>query len=236
MARRHITLVLELDGAGNPVEINRAWSEDEVPLPTGGLGMTPKVNVDETSLAGLLPDLAGVTAQLVATQDARDAAITAKDEALAAKAAAEADRDQKVAAAEAERDAKIAEAVGGRVAAEAALTGRDETIATLEARIAELTAPPASIIVSDRQFFQALAMGGKITEAEAEAAVATGTIPSDMAALVDQLPPDQQFTARMLLKGATTFRSDHPLSDMLADLYGLSGEQKLDLFRVAAEL
>ncbi len=31
MARRHITLVLELDGEGNPVEINRAWSEDEVP-------------------------------------------------------------------------------------------------------------------------------------------------------------------------------------------------------------
>lgn len=236
MARRHITLVLDLDGEGNPVEINRAWSEDEVPLPTGGLGTTPKVNVDEASLAGLLPDLAGVTAQLVSMQDARDAAITAKGEALAAKAAAEADRDQKVAAAEAERDAKIADAVGGRVAAEAALAGRDETIATLEARIAEMTAPPASIIVSDRQFFQALAMGGKITEAEAEAAVATGTIPADMAALVDQLPPDQQFTARMLLKGATTFRSDHPLSDMLADLYGLSGEQKLDLFRVAAEL
>lgn len=225
MARRHITLVLELDGEGNPVEINRAWSEDEVPLPTGGLGMTPKINVDETSLAGLLPDLASVTAQLIAVQDARDAAITAKDEALAAKATAEA-----------ERDAKIAEAVGGRTAAEAALAGRDETIAALEARIAELTAPPASIIVSDRQFFQALAMGGKITEAEAEAAVATGTIPADMAALVDQLPADQQFTARMLLKGATTFRSDHPLADMLAGLYGLNEEQKLDLFRVASQL
>jgi hypothetical protein len=218
MARRHITLVLEMDGEGNPVEINRAWSEDEVPLPTGGLGMTPKVNVDEASLAGLLPDLAGVTAQLVTVQDARDAAVTAKDEALAAKVAAEADRDQKIAA------------------AEAALTGRDETIATLEARIAELTAPPASIIVSDRQFFQALAMGGKITEAEAEAAVATGTIPADMAALVDQLPADQQFNARMLLKGAVTFRSDHPLSGMLAALYGWSEEQKLDLFQVASQL
>jgi len=144
--------------------------------------------------------------------------------------------DDRVKAAEADRDEKVAVAENGRAAAEAALTGRDETIASLEARIAELTAPPASIIVSDRQFFQALAMGGKITEAEAEAAVATGTIPADMAALVDQLPADQQFNARMLLKGATTFRSDHPLSDMLAGLYGWSEEQKLDLFRVAAQL
>ena len=63
-----------------------------------------------------------------------------------------------------------------------------------------------------------------------------GTIPADMAALVDQLPANQQFTARMLLKGATTFRSDHPLSDLLAGLYGLSEEQKLDLFRVASQL
>lgn len=70
MARRHITIVVELDTNGNPVEINRAWMEEEVALPTGGIGMMPKVNVDEISLAGLLPDLAEVTSQLVATQEA----------------------------------------------------------------------------------------------------------------------------------------------------------------------
>jgi hypothetical protein len=175
----------------------------------------------EEAAAALLPhaDLLAQVQALQATQQANEKRATD----------AEADRDEKVATAEAARAAAVA-------AAEAALAGRDETIATLEARIAELTAQPASIIVSDRQFFQSLAMGGKITEAEAEAAVATGTIPADMAALVDQLPPDQQFNARMMLKGATIFRSDHPLSDMLAALYGWSEEQKLDLFRVASQL
>jgi hypothetical protein len=77
--RRHITLVLELDEQGNPAEINRAWQEDEIELPTGGFGMSPRVNVTEATLAGLLPDRAAMTAQLVATQDERRAAAEAKE-------------------------------------------------------------------------------------------------------------------------------------------------------------
>ncbi|KAF0130519.1 MAG: hypothetical protein FD152_2109 [Xanthobacteraceae bacterium] len=193
----------------------------------------------EEAAAALLPhaDLLAQVQALQAREKANEKRATDAEADRDAKvAAAEAEKASAIAAAETDRGAKIAEAEGGRTAAEAALAGRDETIATLEARIAELTAPPASIIVSDRQLFQALAIGGKITEAEAEAAVATGTIPAEMLALVDQLPADQQFTARMLLKGETTFRSDHPVADMLAGLYGLTEEQKLDLFQVASQL
>ena len=73
-------------------------------LPTGGLGMTPRVNVDEASLVGLIPDLAGVTAQLAATITARDEALTERDMARDALAEVQKDRDAKVASAEAERD------------------------------------------------------------------------------------------------------------------------------------
>lgn len=153
MARRIVTLVLDLDEQGNPVEINRAWSEDEVLMPNGALGTMPKVNVEAATLAGLLPDLAGVTAQLVATQDARDAALADKTAAQTAKAEAEADRDQKVAEAEADRDAKVAAALAAQQAAEgsrdalaaekdALAAEKDARIAELEAQIATLTAEP----------------------------------------------------------------------------------------------
>lgn len=249
--RRHVTLVLEIDADGYPTEINRAWSEDEVRLPTGGLGKTPAVNVTEGTLAGFLPEVAATLAQLVATQDALKAANIERDEAVKAKAdaeeraaqlveraakdaaeavsAAEADKASTIAAAEADRDAKVAAAEADRDA----VAGR---VSELEARVAELTAPPTAIVVSDRQFFQALALGDMITRDEAEAAVATGTIPERMLTLVGMLPEDQQFGARMLLKGATTFSSDHALSSMLAQLFGLTEDQKMDVFRVASSL
>lgn len=137
-----------------------------------------------------------------------------------------------IAGLEVERDAALAETAE----AETALAERNGVIAGLQAQIAELTAPPAYITISDRQFFQALALNDLITQDEAEAAVATGTIPAAMAALVEQLPAEQQFGARMLLKGATAFRSDHPLTDALAALYAWSPEQKLALFQAASQL
>ncbi len=222
MARRHITLVLELDGEGNPTEINRGWQEDEIALPTGGLGLSPKVNVDEASLAGVLPDSAAHVAQVAQLSTDLEAARTAKAE-------VEIDRDAKVEAAQRDRDEKVAQA-------EVGITERDATIAQLQDTIAALTAPPAYITISDRQFFQALALNDLITQDEAEAAVATGTIPAAMAALVEQLPVEQQFAARMLLKGATAFRSDHPLTAALGSLFGYSIEQMLTLFEVAAQL
>ena len=87
--------------------------------------------------------------------------------------------------------------------------------------------------ISDRQFFQRLAMEGRITEAEALAAVATGTIPVAMQALIAQLPADQQFAAKMLVSGATIFRRLHPVADMIRQLYQWSPEQR-DAFWLAA--
>jgi len=86
---------------------------------------------------------------------------------------------------------------------------------------------PASI--SDRQFYQQLAVNGNITQAEALAAVTTGTIPAAMAALVQQLPSGNQFAAKMLLSGATVFERAHPLTSTLGQMYGMDAAA-LDLF------
>jgi hypothetical protein len=76
---------------------------------------------------------------------------------------------------------------------------------------AQTTPPSVPQVISDRQFFQVLAMRGAISEQEAIAAVATGTIPAAMEMFVESLPQEQQFPARMLLQGAIEFRRAHPL-------------------------
>ncbi len=94
--------------------------------------------------------------------------------------------------------------------------------------------PPVPDSVSDRQFFQALALAGLISQAEALAAVQTGALPAPIAAIVDGLP--DQFGARMLLSGATTFERAHPLTDALGGALGYSPAQTDELFRAAAAL
>lgn len=79
--------------------------------------------------------------------------------------------------------------------------------------------------ISDRQFFQQLAVEGRVSEAEALAAVATGTIPAAMLALINQLPADQRFNAKMLVSGATTFRRAHPVSELIRQLYSWTPAQ-----------
>jgi hypothetical protein len=93
----------------------------------------------------------------------------------------------------------------------------------------EAYVPPVPPVISDRQFFQQLAIEGRVTETEALAAVATGTIPADMEALVQQLPAGSQFGARMLLSGATQFERAHPLTGTLGQMYGMD-EAELDQF------
>lgn len=96
--------------------------------------------------------------------------------------------------------------------------------------------PPVPMAISDRQFFQQLAMMGVITPDDAEAAVATGTLPPAMVELVALLPEQAQFPARMLLKGATTFYRHHEMTDTIAWLYGWSSDQIDSLFRDASVL
>ena len=90
--------------------------------------------------------------------------------------------------------------------------------------------------ISDRQFFQQLALDGVISEAEAEAAVATGVIPAAMLALVDALPAGQRFGARMMLMGATVFERHHPLTETIGALYGWDSARIDRLFEHAASL
>lgn len=96
--------------------------------------------------------------------------------------------------------------------------------------------PPVPEKISDQQFFQQLAIMELITEQEAEEAVAPGTIPASLMALVEQLPEAQQWPARMLLKGSVEFRRNHPMTAVIAQLYGFTPEQVDDLFRAASAL
>ncbi|MXO73588.1 hypothetical protein [Alteraurantiacibacter buctensis] len=93
-------------------------------------------------------------------------------------------------------------------------------------------APTVPATISDRQFFQQLALLGKITQAEALDAVGPGIIPASMGALIDMLPAEQQFTARMLLSGATSFERHHPLTPVLGGMYGLADDD-LDALWIA---
>ncbi len=95
--------------------------------------------------------------------------------------------------------------------------------------------PPVKII-SDRQFAQGLAVAGLITEAEAEDWVGPGTVPDVLLNLINSLPEEVRFAARMLLRGATQFERSHPLTEILGGAYGWSPEETDDFWRACAAL
>jgi hypothetical protein len=96
--------------------------------------------------------------------------------------------------------------------------------------------PPVPTEISDRQFFQQLAIAGIITPTEAIAAVATGTIPAALKALVNQLPTDQMFGATMLLSGDVSFSRTHPLTAAIGAAYGMTAAQIDALWTAASKL
>lgn len=93
--------------------------------------------------------------------------------------------------------------------------------------------PTVPQIISDRQFFQALAGMQIITTEEALAAVGPGTIPAALDAMVQGLPQQEQFPARMLLTGATQFDRNHPMVAVFGVAFGWTPEQ-LDSFWIEA--
>lgn len=96
--------------------------------------------------------------------------------------------------------------------------------------------PPPPVIqdVSDRQFFQQAAVQGIITQAEALAAVQTGTIPAVLQAVVDGIEDaGEKFAAQMILSGATIFQRNAPLTASLGAAFGWMPEQ-IDAFFLAA--
>jgi hypothetical protein len=96
--------------------------------------------------------------------------------------------------------------------------------------------PPVPRSISDRQFFQQLAMQAVISQDDALAAVRTGTIPAPLQHLIDGLPADQQFAATMIVSGATIFERNHPLTSAIGTRYGWSSGQVDDFFRAAGAL
>lgn len=98
-------------------------------------------------------------------------------------------------------------------------------------------APPPPQTISDRQFFQQAAIDGLITQAEALAAVQTGTIPASLQAIVDGIADaDQRFAATMLLAGATVFERYHPLTEAVGAAFGWTSAQIDTFFTQAAGL
>lgn len=95
---------------------------------------------------------------------------------------------------------------------------------------------PVPAQISDRQFFQELAIVGAITEAEALAAVKTGAIPPAMQAVIDAMAAADKFNAEMLLSGATVFSRSHPMTAALGAALGWNASQIDALWRAAAEL
>lgn len=75
--------------------------------------------------------------------------------------------------------------------------------------------------ISDRQFFQQLAIMGHITEAEALDAVGPGILPTSMLSLIEMLPIEQQFSTKIILTGATSFERNHPLTPVLGGMFGM---------------
>ncbi len=97
--------------------------------------------------------------------------------------------------------------------------------------------PPAPVpsSISDRQFFQQLAIAGIITEDQALASNAA-VIPAPLLAIISSMPADQQFNAKMIISGATTYERSNPLTIEIGSAYGMSSDQIDEFFRAAAGL
>jgi|SRR5215471_8337322 len=122
------------------------------------------------------------------------------------------------------------------------IAGRENLTPPQNATLDEVIAahdPTATMIpttVSNRQFFQAMAQQGYITQAEAMAVIKTGDVPASMQAYIDTLPADQQFGATMSLCGNTTIERYADAFQQYAAYEGWTDAQVNDLFRLAGSL
>lgn len=109
-----------------------------------------------------------------------------------------------------------------------AFTASAVQIARLEKEVAKLNEHPAAAsnvqqILSDRQFYQGLALRGLCTPEEALDAVRTGLLPPALRGFVDAIADVQErWAAEMLLSGAKEFRRDHPFVSQVGAWAGLN--------------
>lgn len=112
---------------------------------------------------------------------------------------------------------------------------REATEAEIAAWDAARAPRPGTI--SDRQFFQGLALQSFITEAEALEAVKTGVLPAALETIVAGIAdPAAQFAARMILSGATMFERDHPMVATIGAAQGMTDAQIDDFWKFCATL
>lgn len=95
---------------------------------------------------------------------------------------------------------------------------------------------PVPEMISDRQFFQQLAVLGEITWEEAEAAVGPGILPSAFADVISTLSIEAQRPIRMLLIGATQFNRYHLVTAALMQILGKDDAWTDQLWRDAFKL
>jgi len=94
--------------------------------------------------------------------------------------------------------------------------------------------PPVPGSITDRQFFQAVAQLGRITQDEALAIMSSGVIPESLTNTLSTLSPDEQFAVKMKIIGAHTFERSDPFVINLATASGLTPVQLDELFRLGS--
>lgn len=96
---------------------------------------------------------------------------------------------------------------------------------------------PVPEIISRRQFYQGLAAAGKISQAEALAAIKTATLPAALQTMLDGMTDeDAKFEADMLLSGAGEFSRSHPLVMVFAIAQSMSEQDVDDFWLLCAAL
>jgi len=114
--------------------------------------------------------------------------------------------------------------------------GRGSVLPPIESLPGWVQPLPPLTPISRRQFFQAAAGRGMITQTEALDAIRHGTVPAQMQQGIDTLPSGEKFAAEMLLSGANEFERDHPLVGKFGEIMGLPSNMLDEIWRYAITL
>ncbi len=97
-------------------------------------------------------------------------------------------------------------------------------------------APPAPIILTNRQLFAALVLTGFITEAEALAAGRTGAVPTAIDDVFGELPDQDAFLARLTWATMREVTRDHSLITAMIAANLATAEQVDAIFTLGASI
>jgi hypothetical protein len=117
-----------------------------------------------------------------------------------------------------------------------ALTPEQRTIWDNTLQAHDPSKPPVPENVSDRQFYQQLAVMGEISEQEALNAVSTGQLPGRFNSFVNGKPQGQQWGMKMKLQGANALQRHDQLIQDMANSFGWSKDHVDQIFIEAAKI